>query len=176
MRVRPFRPSDASTLAAIFFDAIHKIARIHYSEEQVRAWAAAPPPPERYIDRSRDGRILLIAVDDADKPVAYGDVEADGHIDHLFCSPDAAGTGATSFLYDHIEAAARRRGLKRLYVEASEPARRFFLKHRFIVLARRDFEVSGVPIHNFAMEKVISPDGGTDHDHTSPHRAKASQG
>ena len=163
MRVRPFRSSDAASLAAIFFDAIHEIARSHYSEEQVRAWATAPPPPARYIDRAQDGRVLLVAVNDADEPVAYGDVEADGHIDHLFCRPDAAGTGVTSVLYGHMEAAAVRRGLKRLYVEASEPARRFFLKNGFRVLGRRDFELSGVPLHNFAMEKVITAEVVTNH-------------
>ena len=106
---------------------------------------------------------MLVAVNDADEPVAYGDVEADGHIDHLFCRPDAAGTGVTSVLYGHMEAAAVRRGLKRLYVEASEPARRFFLKNGFTVLGRRDFELSGVPIHNFAMEKVVTAEVVTNH-------------
>jgi putative acetyltransferase len=40
-------------------------------------------------------------------------------------------------------------------VEASEPARRFFLKHGFSELHRRNFEIGGVPIHNYAMEKRL---------------------
>jgi putative acetyltransferase len=40
-------------------------------------------------------------------------------------------------------------------VEASEPARRFFLKRGYAVLERRDFEIGGVPIHNYAMERRL---------------------
>ena len=156
MRIRAFRCSDAKDLAEIFFAAVHGIARRHYSEEQVRAWAPAPPPADRFLERAQDGRLLLVAVSDQDEPLAYGDLEPDGHIDHLFCRPDAAGTGVTSALYDEIEAAALARGMRRLYVEASEPARRFFVKKGFDVVERRDFELSGVPLHNFAMEKFFN--------------------
>jgi putative acetyltransferase len=30
-------------------------------------------------------------VDEDDEPLAFADLEMDGHIDHLFCRPDAAG-------------------------------------------------------------------------------------
>jgi putative acetyltransferase len=43
----------------------------------------------------------------------------------------------------------------RLYSEASEAARRFFLKKGLVVLHRRDFEVRGVAIHNHAVEKRL---------------------
>lgn len=105
--------------------------------------------------RAADGRLLLVAVDEDDAPLAYGDLEADGHIDHLYCLPDAAGTGVAAALYGEIEAAARARGIARLYTEASEPARRFFLKRGFAVVERNDFEIAGVAIHNFRMEKRL---------------------
>ncbi len=54
-----------------------------------------------------------------------------------------------------MEAAAKARGISRLYVEASEPARRFFLRKNFVVLQRREFSLGEVPIHNFAMEKRL---------------------
>jgi putative acetyltransferase len=103
--------------------------------------------------------MLLVAVDEGGDPLAYGDLEADGHIDHLFCRPDAAGTGLAAALYAGLEAAARARGMARLHVEASEPARRFFPKQGFVLVARRDFEIGSVAIHNFAMEKRLN-DGG----------------
>lgn len=114
------------------------------------------PDPARLRAQARDGRLTLVAVDPDDVPLAYGDLEPDGHIDHLYCRPDVAGTGVTAALYAEIEAAARARGMKRLYTEASEPARRFFLKHGFIVVARNDFALAGVAIHNFRMEKMLS--------------------
>jgi putative acetyltransferase len=156
MRLRPFRPDDAPSLAQIFHAAVHQIARLHYSAEQIKAWAPTLPSAESFLSQCGDGRLLLVAVDHLDRPLAYGDLEEDGHIDHLYCRPEFAGTGTTSFLYDRIKAAAVDRGIGRLFVEASEPARRFFLKKDFIVLQRRDFHLGNVPIHNFEMEKYLN--------------------
>ena len=155
MHVRYFRAEDAPVLARIFYAAVHQIGGLHYSVEQVNAWAPNVPSPERFVERASDGRMLMVAVDDSDQPVAYGDVEDDGHIDQLFCRPDVAGTGVTSALYDAIEVAAGERGIPRLYVEASEPARRFFLRKNFVTLCRREFNLGEVAIHNFAMEKLL---------------------
>jgi putative acetyltransferase len=157
MDVRLFRPGDAAFLADIFYAAVHVVARRHYTREQVEAWAPAPPAPAFYRDRALDGRLLLVAVNDRDAPLAYGDLEADGHIDHLYCRPEVAGTGVAGAVCDRLEAAAAERGLRRLHVEASEPARRFFLRRGFAVTGRRDFAVRGVAIHNFAMEKRLAP-------------------
>ena len=156
MRVRPFKPGDEAKLAAIFHAAIHQIAARHYSPEQVAAWAPQVPDQSRFLARGTDGRILLVVVDDTGEPLAYGDVEADGHIDHLFCRPDVAGTGVTTKLYEALEQAARTNAIPLLFAEASEPARRFFAKQGFAVIERRDFEIAGVPIHNFRMEKRLA--------------------
>lgn len=99
---------------------------------------------------------MLVAAGADGTPLAYGDLEPDGHIDHLYCRPDAAGTGVTAALYQALEAAARARGIARLHTEASEPARRFFLKQGFTVVSRNDFEVAGVAIHNWRMEKRLA--------------------
>ena len=156
IRIRTFRDDDAPALAEIFHAAVHGIAARHYTSAQVRAWSPAPADPARFAARGRDGRTLLVAADAKDRPIAYGDVEADGHIDHFYCAPDHAGTGVAGALYQALEAAARERGIARLFVEASEPARRFFLKHGFAELHRRDFAIGGVAIHNYAMEKRLT--------------------
>ena len=156
MQVRPFQAKDAPALARIFFSAVHEIARHHYSPEQISAWAPLVPDPQRFLARGTDGRLVLVATDESGEPLAYGDLESDGHIDHLFCRPDMAGTGVASALYDRIQSAAEQRGLTRIYVEASEPARRFFVRKEFVVVRRRDFALAGVPMHNFAMEKFLT--------------------
>jgi putative acetyltransferase len=155
VRIRLFLSEDAPALAALFHAAVHGIARADYSQAQVDAWSPCVPNPARFRARAADGRVVLVAVDDRDAPLAYGDVEADGHVDHLYCRPDAAGTGVTAALYEALEAAARGRGIGRLYTEASEPARRFILKQGFAVVARNDFELGGVAIHNWRMEKRL---------------------
>lgn len=155
MKVRSFRPDDAPALARIFHSAVHEIAALHYSPDQVAAWAPQVPDADRFVARGTDGRILLVAVDDQDTPLAYGDCEPDGHVDHLFCRPDHAGTGLAAALYAELEAAAKSRGIQALYVDASEPARRFFAKQGFATEARNDFALAGVDMHNFRMTKPL---------------------
>lgn len=155
LHIRPFRPEDAPALARMFHEAVHRIGVGHYSPEQLGAWAPSVPDAKRFVERAAGGRTLLVAADDEDRPLAYGDLQGDGHIDHFYCRPDVAGTGVACALYDRLEAAARDRGIGRLFVEASEPARRFFLRKGFELLGRRDFTLNGTAIHHFAMEKRL---------------------
>ncbi|MGB3625975.1 MAG: hypothetical protein WA989_09105, partial [Henriciella sp.] len=55
-----------------------------------------------------------------------------------------------------VEDQARAQGTTRLYTEASEAAKSAFAKAGFDVLHRRELEVDGVAIHNWAMEKRVS--------------------
>jgi len=98
-----------------------------------------------------------------DRPVAYIDLEPDGHINRLFCAPEAAGQGIASRLYDALEGAAREEGITSLFTEASELARRLFEHKGFAVVERQDLMVRGVAIHNYRMAKAL--------DLTAPHLA-----
>ena len=154
-RLRLYQPDDAAHLAGIFVEAVRGIGPSDYSPEQVQAWAAGASA-DRFAARAGDGRVVWVALDVADQPCAFIDLEADGHIDFLYCRPAEAGTGTAAALYAVLESHARKTGLTRLYTEASEAARRFFLKRGFVVTQRRDFPVRGVMIHNYAMEKRLS--------------------
>ena len=153
MRIRTYQRGDGQHLNEIFVAAVRQTGRHGYSAEQVEVWARAADDEADYDERAADGRILLVATDDNDRPVAYGDLEANGHIDHLFCHPDMGRKGIASALYDRLEAAALRMNIQRLYVEASEISRPLFLRKGFVEVARHDFEMEGVPTHNYAMEK-----------------------
>lgn len=159
MHIRPYNPKDAPSLCAVFFDAVRLTGLRDYSEVQVKAWAHEIPSPADFEARAGDGRIVLVAVDDQDNPVAYGDLETNGHIDHLYCRPALAGTGTASVLYDQIEQKARELEITRLFVDASESARRLFLKKGFTELKRHEFLLRGIAIHNYLMEKWLSAAG-----------------
>lgn len=102
--------------------------------------------------RYSDGRLALVAVDASDRPVAFGDLERDGHLDFLYAAPEVAGQGVASAIYARLKAHALASGLARLYTEASEAARRFFERKGFEVLARRELKIGETSIHNYAME------------------------
>ena len=155
IRIRPYRETDAEALAEVFERAVRGIGPRDYSPAQIEAWIGREPRTDRFRARMADGRRCWVATDDAGRVTAFVDLEADGHIDFLFADPDVAGQGVASALLEVLEAAARGDGVTRLYVEASEAARRFLLKHGYSVKRRRDFEIDGVAIHNYAMERSL---------------------
>jgi putative acetyltransferase len=157
IRIRPFQEADAPALVAMVHASVHAVGSRDYSPAQVFAWSPATADAGHFIRRASDGRIVLVAIDGAGEPVGYGDLEADGHIDHLYCRPDAVGAGVGSALYDRLEAAAVKLGLPLIYAEASEAARRLLERKGFAVEARRNLVINGVAIHNFRMTKALAP-------------------
>jgi putative acetyltransferase len=153
--IRTYRREDAAGVADVFYRSVREVALSDYTDDQVRAWVPFRWDAEQEHRRSGDGRLVLVASDERDRVVAFIDLESDGHIDRLFCAPEAAGRGIASRLYDGIETAAREQGIGRLYTEASELARRFFERKGFVVLERQDKILRGVPIHNYRMEKAL---------------------
>ena len=156
-RLRPFDAADAPALARILHAAVHGIASRYYTAEQLSAWSSAPADGSRWLERAMDGRRTWVLTNPADGPIAYADLERNGHIDHLYVHPYHAGTGASAELLQAIEEQAHRWGLLRLFVDASEPARRFFARHGFATECRNDFTLNGVAIHNFLMSKMLDP-------------------
>ena len=154
--IRAYEAGDAPVLAMLLFASVREAGLREYTHDQVTAWAPEPLDPDRFHVWATDCRAVLVATSNQDEPVAYGDLETDGHIDHLYCRPDFVGLGVASQLYDALEAAARSRRMPRLYVEASEAARRLFLRKGFSIVERRDFVLRGVAIHNYAMAKALA--------------------
>ena len=153
--IRPYESHDAAGVADVFYRSVREVALSDYTADQVKAWVPERWDAEQEHRRSGDGRLVLVAADGSGQVVAFIDLEPDGHIDRLFCAPEAAGRGIASQLYDRIETAAREQGLTRLFTEASELARRFFERKGFLVVERQDMILRGVPIHNYRMAKTL---------------------
>lgn len=160
LRTRPYQHGDAAGLVAIYRQSVLAIGPRDYSARQVEAWASLTPTLGEMVEHCEDGRQVIIAVKDDDAPVAFGDVEADGHIGYLYCAPDMIGNGAAAQVYEALEKAAQNAGITRLYVEASEAARRFLITRGFSVLGKREVAIGEVTIHNFAMEKTSFSNSG----------------
>ena len=124
-----------------------------YSAGQIAAWIGLAPSAEALEGFMADGRRRFVAVE-GEEAVGFLDLKPDGHIHFLYRDPETE-PGVASRLLAAAEASLVSFDIDRIFAEASEPARRFFERHGFTVLARRDFEVAGVPIHNYAVEKRI---------------------
>ena len=152
-KIRPYRTGDAPALADIFRRSVEGVGPRDYRPDQVAAWASRAADIDAVRTRCEDGRMVWVAVDSGDRPIAYIDLEADGHLDHLYAAPEAAGQGVATALYQELEGYARSEGITCIYVEASEAAKRFFSRCGFMVVKRSDFEVSGVPMTTTAWRK-----------------------
>lgn len=161
--IRRYQPRDAAGIAALFHAAVHATPSSDYSATQRTAWSAAPFDPDRYHRKaSQPTYRVWVAVDVSDSPVGFIELEVDhathdqaGHIDCFYRHPDWRGCGLGPALYATLEAEARKQGLTRLFLEASEAARRFCLSQGFVDLGRREFRRQGVTMHNYAMEKPL---------------------
>jgi len=154
--IRPFVCDDVDALADVMWRSVREAALRDYTAAQVEAWLPERPTRETLERQTSDGRDTLVACDRTGCAVGYIDLERDGHIDHLYCAPEAVGTGVASQLYDAVEQLARSMDMPRLYVEASEAARRLFERKGFTVDRRRDWRLRGVAIHNYAMSKHLT--------------------
>ncbi len=154
MRIREYRSEDAPALADLYARSVRHFGPRAYSSEQVEAWASTASA-ESMAARCEDGRIVLVGVDECDRPIAYGDLEDDGHLDFLYCAPEAAGKGTGSQIYAALERRARQMSLDKIYVEASALARPLFERHGFTLVRRNDLCIRGVAMHNFKMEKTL---------------------
>lgn len=156
--IRAFGPADAEAIAALTLAAIRQTALRAYSPEQVAAWSARYSPA-RLLESAVRGDVILVAADADDRPAAYTVLEADGHLDMLYCHPAHTGRGLGLRLLTEAEEAARKLDVERLYTEASELARPVFERAGYALLHRRDFAIPGddgeVAIHNYAMEKRL---------------------
>jgi putative acetyltransferase len=141
-------------LADLYARSIRYFGPHAYAPEQVEAWAATASPA-RIAARCEDGRVVLVAVDERDRPLGYGDLEADGHLDFLYCAPEAEGKGIGSALYRALEKRARLQGIASIHVEASELARPLFERNGFRILRRNEVKIGAVTLHNFSMEKLL---------------------
>lgn len=155
MNIRNFRVDDAVALAKILHASVRAVGIKDYTQSQVEAWSPAPVSSQAFIKRIDDGRVVLVAVTDEDEPIGFIELERDGHIDCFYCAPRFVGHGVGSALYARLEEVARAAGLRRLHVEASEGARRFFAHKGFTLIQRRDLERNGVAIHNYLMKKSL---------------------
>jgi putative acetyltransferase len=154
--VREYQKGDAPHIAQLFYISVRGLGRLRYTAEQVAVWAPGPLDPASVHAKTADGRTTLVAVNPSGEVIGYADLEDDGHIDHLYCHPGVSGTGAADQLLDELLVRATAALMPRLYTEASELAKGVFKRKGFELVCRRDFELRGVPIHNFAMERRLN--------------------
>jgi putative acetyltransferase len=89
--------------------------------------------------------------------VGWIELESDGHIEMLYCAPEATRNGTAAQLYAAAISRAQQLGMRKLYCEASLLAESFFTKQGWTVDERETVVRNGVGIPR-ALMSMILPD------------------
>lgn len=151
--LRLFEPGDVPAMVTLFYRSVHEVACAHYTPEQLMVWA-----PDDMTGQGWDVHFAnhptWLAFQEG-QLAGFTDLEADGHLDMMFVSPDFQGQGVASLLYEAVEKQALEQNNKRIYVEASLTARGFFERKGFHVVEAQMVERNQVSLKNFRMEKRL---------------------
>ena len=153
MHIRPFHPGDEHALRAVFHSSIHQLAGLHYTPEQLQAWAPAEYDAPQWAERLRANQPWVAEVDGC--LAGFADLQPSGYIDHFFVAGDYAGRGVAKALMARIHKAASERGLTRLWAHVSLSAEPFFAHSGFVVEARQQVPLRGQVLSNAVMAKLL---------------------
>ena len=154
--IRRFRAGEGVALGQLFHRAVQEGAAGAYDAAQRDAWCSAPPQGPEW--EARLAAIVTLVAWQGDTPVGFMSVDpATGHLDMAFVLPRVKGTGVASMLLGLLERCARRRGCDRMTSDASEIARRFFLRHGWQDGRRQQITRHGIALHNYRMAKPLKP-------------------
>lgn len=153
MQIRPYQPADAAALYAVFHSAVHGIACRDYRPEQLAAWA--PDDFDAGAWTARLNALQPTVVDIEGQPVAYGDLQPDGLIDHFFVAAAHARRGIGRRLLQHLLQSAQNHHIPVVYAQVSRTAQPFFARFGFEVTAEQMAVVRGVSLANARMQRVL---------------------
>jgi len=153
MQLREAIPADAAACVALFTASVHQLAARHYNGEQRLAWA--PPHADMTFWQQHLAGLEVLLAEREQSLLGFIGYAADGHIDLLFCAPQAAREGVASALYTTAEKRLRALGQTRLYTEASLLAKPFFLNRGFAVIEQEDVQRGDVSLRRYHMQKML---------------------
>ncbi|WP_127089151.1 GNAT family N-acetyltransferase [Aquabacter cavernae] len=151
--LRPFLPSDAPRLVAIFRSAIEELTDEDYDDDQREAWASASDDAEAFAARLA-GHLTLVATR-AGEAVGFLTLKDDRHIDLLYVDPTSVGTGVATDLTAAAEILSKARGAASLSVDASDTALGFFQARGYVPERRNTVPRGDVWLSNTTLRKAL---------------------
>lgn len=154
-RIRPYRPSEAAALVALFQSSVHVVAASHYDAAQRAAWAPADLDPS--VWETRLGRQHCLVNERGGSIAGFIAFDDTGYVDLLFTAPAHVRRGVATHLYADAEARLTEAGVRGLSTHASLVSRPFFERQGFVVTAPERVELEGVVLDRFLMRKTLPP-------------------
>lgn len=153
--LRPYLPTDAPLLAALFRASIETLAEDYYSEDQLAAWASVADDEAAFAARLASP--LTIVALQSGEIVGFATLENKGVFAMLYVHPAQARQGVGSALADAIEKLAAARGVEVLTADVSDAGRDFFTALGYEAQRRNMVAINDEWLGNTTMTKALAP-------------------
>ncbi len=154
--VRPARPEDGEAMMRLHRSAILGSGPDFYSQEVRQSWASGLTAGG-YAQSMRGGEVFEVAVDDADRPIAFCG-RKEGSVKGLYVDPAFQGRGIAARLLSRAEAALAAEGVRMITIDSSLPAVAFYEKQGYSRCAPHfDRTRGGLEIESAWMTKTLIP-------------------
>ena len=154
--IRLATAADVPALAALYAAAFRAVGPAHYDAVQVEAWAG-------FAAESRFRPFVLdphtFVAHDTDTTTGFAGLKDDGHVTALYVHPHWMRVGIGSALMRAVVGHAERRGLGRLYTEASEFSRPLFARFGFTLDEVETVERRGATFERYRMSRALGLNG-----------------
>lgn len=147
MIIREYQPADCKTLTELFYDTVHTVNAVDYTEEQLNAWATGNVDSEEW-NRLLMETYSLVAIKN-NIITGFGNISETGYLDRLFVHKDYQRKGVATALCDRLERVVQ----GKVVTHASITARPFFEKRGYRVIKKQQVKRQGIILENFVMEK-----------------------
>jgi putative acetyltransferase len=152
--LRPYLPTDAHLLAALFRASIETLAEDYYSEDQLAAWASVAHD-EAAFGAKLAAQLTLVGVRSGEI-AGFATLKDNAVVDMLYVHPAHARAGVASALVEAVEKLAAARGATTLTAEASDAARDFFAARGYEAQRRNMVALGDEWLGNTTMTKALA--------------------
>jgi putative acetyltransferase len=151
--LRPALPADAPALAALFRASVEKLGAEDYSDAQVEAWSALADD-EADFAKKLASKLTIVALSGG-ALAGFAALKGADVLDMLYVHPNFTRRGGASALCDALEKLSRARHAKKLTVDASDSAEKFFARRGYVAQRRNMTFLGDEVLGNTTMTKEL---------------------
>lgn len=146
MKLRLATPDEAELLWSIRNQAIRHGCTTSFDAKTIAAWTPDEMPPSyTYMVKNNP---FFVVTNENNNPVATGFLNLDTNsVDAIFTLPQYTGCGAAGLILDAIKMEAKKRNIKKLILDSSPNAERFYQKHGFTSIKHGSYYSSLAQTH-----------------------------
>lgn len=146
MNIRNYQQSDCEAVSSMFYETVHSVNTMHYTEKQVNAWAASKQQLQKRHETFLNQYSLVAEIDGV--IVGFGSIDNTGYLDMLYVHKDYQNQGVATALCNLME-----KDFAIIKTHSSITAKPFFEKRGYRIVKKQEVERMGVKMNNFLMQK-----------------------